>query len=41
MPWQINLVHNLLGYDQNLKLSENEKVKHPKQRKAKNNTIKN
>ena len=27
MPWQINLVHNLLGYDQNLKLSENEKVK--------------
>lgn len=27
MPWQIYLVHNLLGYDQNLKLSEDEKVK--------------
>ena len=27
MPWQISLVHDLLGYDQNLKLRENEKVK--------------
>ncbi len=27
MPWQIGLVHNLLGYDQKLKLNVNEKVK--------------
>jgi TonB family protein len=27
MPWQINLIHDILGYDQKLKLGENEKVK--------------
>jgi hypothetical protein len=39
MPWQINLVHNLLGYDQNLKLSENEKVKQIRNRDTWNKSL--